>query len=177
MRDPAAAIAGRVSGTLSWPPTPSLRRDLALPLVLLAVQLIGSAVIRGKTANLFAPQRPLEPVDWVMLVAGPAALVARRRHPVLVLGVCFAATLPSSGSGFTHVSMVVAAFVAAAAGKRYSAWLVLALSFVWVIWLAPLAYHYAVPPPNDALALAGWLLAVAISAEATRFRAERAAAT
>ena len=82
MRDPAAAPAGRVSGALSWPPTPSLRRDLALPLVLLAVQLIGSAVITGKTANLFAPQRPLEPVDWVMLVAGPAALVARRRHPV-----------------------------------------------------------------------------------------------
>jgi signal transduction histidine kinase len=32
-------------------------------------------------------------------------------------------------------------------------------------------------PANDALALAGWLLAVAIAAEATRIRAERAAAT
>jgi signal transduction histidine kinase len=74
------------------------------------------------------------------------------------------------------VSFIVAFFVAATAGKRYLAWLALALTFVWTIWLAPLAYGYAVPA-NDALALAGWLLAVAIAAEATRIRAERAAAT
>jgi signal transduction histidine kinase len=177
MRDPAAALARCVSHAPSWPRKLSLRRDLALPLVLLVVQLTGAAIITGKTANLFAPQRPLGPVDWVMLVVGPVALVARRRHPVPVLWVCFAATLPSSGSGFAHISLVVAAFVAAAAGKRYWAWLVLALAFVWVIWLAPLAYGYAVPPPNDALLLATWLLSVAIAAEATRFRAERAAAT
>ena len=74
-------------------------------------------------------------------------------------------------------SLLVAFFVAATAGKRYSAWLVLALSFVWTIWLAPLVYGYPVPPANDALLLAGWLLALVIAAEATRFRAERVAAT
>jgi signal transduction histidine kinase len=74
------------------------------------------------------------------------------------------------------VSFIVAFFVAATAGKRYPAWLALALTFVWTIWLAPLIYEYAVPA-NDALALAGWLLAVAIAAEATRIRAERVAAT
>jgi signal transduction histidine kinase len=77
----------------------------------------------------------------------------------------------------THLSFLVAFFVAATAGKRHWAWLVLALSFVWTIWLAPLVYGYAVPPANDALLLAGWLLAVVIAAEATRFRAERTAAT
>jgi signal transduction histidine kinase len=116
-------------------------------------------------------------VDWVLLVAGPVALVARRRHPVLVLWVTFAATLAPSGTGLTQLSFLVAFFVAATAGKRHSAWLALALSFVWVIWLAPLAYSYKVPPVNDALALAGWLLVVAIAAETTRIRAERAAAT
>jgi len=94
-----------------------------------------------------------------------------------VLWVCFAATLPlSSNSGWIHISFIVAFFVAATTGKRYSAWLVLAIDFA-SIWLAPLIYDYANPPLNDALLLAGWLLALVIAAEATRFRAERAAAT
>jgi len=175
MRDPGAALAGRASRVPWWPRTPSLRRDIALPLVLLALQLTAAATIEGAW-HLFSPPRSLGPVDWVLLVVGPVALVARRRHPVLVLWVCFAATLAPSGTGLTHVSFLVAFFAAATAGKRYPAWLALALTFVWTIWLAPLIYRYAVPA-NDALALAGWLLAVAIAAEATRIRAERAAVT
>jgi signal transduction histidine kinase len=175
MRDPGAALAGWASRAPSWPGTLSLRRDLALPLVLLAVQLTAAATIEGRW-HLFSPPRSLGPVDWVLLVVGPVALVARRRHPLLVLWVTLATTLAPSGTGLTHVSFIVAFFVAATVGKRYPAWLALALTFVWTIWLAPLIYGYAVPA-NDALALAGWLLAVAIAAEATRIRAERAAAT
>jgi signal transduction histidine kinase len=177
MREPGAALAGWASRAPSWPRTLSLRRDLALPLVLLAVQLTGAAIASGTWQNLFSPTHALGPVDWVLLVAGPVALAARRWHPVLVLWVTFAATLAPSGSGFTHVSMVVAFFVAATAGKQYAAWPVLALEFVWTIWLAPLAYGYGIRSLNLALALAGWLLSVAIAAEATRIRAERVAAT
>lgn len=176
MRDPAAAPAARASRVLSWPRTLSVRSDLALPLVLLAVQLTGAA-ITGRTANiLFSPQAPLDAVNWLLLVVGPVALVARRRHPVLVLWVTLAATLPS-GTGLAHVSMVVAFFVAAVAGKRYAAWPALVLGFVWTIWLAPLAYGYAIPPLNDILLLAGWDLSLVLAAEATRFRNERATAT
>ena len=175
MRDPDAALAGWASRVSWWPRTLSLRRDLALPLVLLAVQLTSAATIEGWW-HLFSPPRSLGPVDWVLLVVGPVALVARRRHPVLVLWVTLATTLAPSGTGLTHVSFIVAFFVSANAGKRYPAWLALALTFVWTIWLAPLIYGYAVPA-NDALALAGWLLAVAIAAEATRIRAERVTAT
>jgi signal transduction histidine kinase len=174
MRDSDAALAGWASRAPSWPRTQGWRWDLALPLVLLAVQLTGAAVA-GQTFRLFGPPRPLGAVDWVLLVVGPAALVAWRRHPVLALWVSLAGML--STSGFAHVSFVVAFFVAASAGKRYSAWLALALAFVWVIWLAPLAYGYGVPPADDALLLAGWLVALVIAAEATRIRAERAAAT
>jgi signal transduction histidine kinase len=110
-------------------------------------------------------------------VVGPVALVARRRHPVLVLWVTLAGTLAPSGSWLTHLSFLVAFFVASTAGKRHAALLVLALGFVWDIWLAPLAYRYGIPSLTEALLLAGWLLAVAIAAEATRIRAERAAAT
>jgi len=174
MRDPGAAVAGPAFHVPSWPRALSFRRDLALPLVLLAGQLTGAAI---STWHLFSPARPLGPLDWVLLVVGPVALVARHRHPVLVLWVTFAAMLSPDVSGFAHVSFVVAFFVAATAGERYVAWVALTLAFVWRIWLAPVAYGYAVPPANDALLLAGWLLALAIAAEATRIRAERTAAT
>src|SRR6202047_3457447 len=150
MRDHDAALAGWVSRAASWPRTLSLRQDLALPLVVLVAHLTGTP-IAAKTPHLFHPQHPLEAVDWVLLAVGPVALVARRRHPVPVLWVCFAATLTPAASGFAHGSLIVAFFVAAPAGKRHWAWLVLALSFVWTIWLAPLVYGYAVPPANDAL--------------------------
>jgi len=147
-----------------------------LPLALLAVQLVVAATIEGRW-QLFSPTRSFGPVDWALLVVGPVALVARRRHPVLVLWVTFAATLSPSGTGLTHLSFLVAFFLAVTAGERLPAFLALAFTFVWTIWLAPLAYGYAVPAPIDALGLAGWLLAVAIAAEATRIRGERAAAT
>src|ERR1700751_4956639 len=174
MRD-GAALTGWASRVPSWPRTLSLRRDLALPLVLLAVQLTLAVTIEDRW-HLFSPPRALGPVDWVLLVIGPVALVARRRHPVLGLWVTFAGTLAPSGTGLPHLSFLVAFFVAATAGKRHAAWLALALTFVWTLWLAPLIYGYTVPA-NDALLLAGWLLAVAIAAEATRIRAERAAVT
>jgi signal transduction histidine kinase len=149
---------------------------MALPLVLLAVQFTAAAIV-GKAGHVFNPQHPMEPVDWVLLAVGPAALIARRRYPVAVLWVCFAATVPPSGSGVANASFVVAFFVAATSGRRYSAWLVLAIAHVWTIWLAPLVFGYHFPPANDTLLLVGWTVALVIAAEATRIRAERAAAT
>lgn len=175
MRDPGAALAGWASRAPWWPRTLSFRRDLALPLVLLAGQLTGAAVVGG-TFHLFGPTHPLGPLDWVLLVAGPVALIFRRWYPVPVLWVCLAGMMAPSGSGFAHLSIVVAFFVAAISGKRYQAWVALALGFVWDIWLAPLVYGYAVPV-NDMLLLAGWLLALVIAAEAVRIRAERVSAT
>jgi signal transduction histidine kinase len=176
MRDPDAVPARWVSRASLWPRTLSLRRDLALPLVVLAVQLIGAATLGG-TANLFRLPGSLGALGWALLVVGPVALVARRRHPLPVLWVCLAAAVAPSGTGLAHVSLVVAVFTAATAGKRYQAWLAQGIAFCYVIWIGPLAYGYAVPPVNDALTLAGWLLAILIAAEATRIRGERAAAT
>ncbi|MDR2985822.1 MAG: sensor histidine kinase [Nocardiopsaceae bacterium] len=175
MRDLDAVLAGWTSHAPSWARKLSLRRDLALPLVVLTVQLTGAALVGG-SFHLFGPTQPLGAVDWVLLVVGPLSLVARRWYPVPVLGACLAAMMAPSGSGFAHLSIVVAFFAAAIGGKRYEAWLALTLGFVWDIWLAPLIYGYAVPL-NDMLLLAGWLLALVIAAEATRIRGERVAAT
>jgi signal transduction histidine kinase len=177
MTDPDAALVRWASCAVSWLRTLSLRRDLALPLVVLAVQLTGAAVA-DRHAHAFNPPHPLGALGWVLLAAGPVALVARRRHPVPVLWVNLAGTLPwSSAAGWAQISFIIAFFVAAIADQRYSAWLALAINFVWVIWLAPLIYGYANPPLSDALLLAGWVLAVAMAAAAYRFRAERAVVT
>jgi signal transduction histidine kinase len=160
-----------------WLRTLSVSRDLALPLVVLAVQLTGAAAFFG-SAHVFNPPHSLGALGWVLLAAGPLALVARRRHPVPVLWVTLAGTLPwSSADGYAHISFIIAFFAAATAGKRYWAWLALSFNFAWTAWLAPLVYGYKSPPLNDVLALTGWVLAVVIAAEAYRFRAERAAAT
>src|SRR5215831_13756656 len=99
MRDPDAALARRVSRAPLWLRTLSLRRDLALPLVVLAVQLTGAAVSDG-SAHVFNPPHALGALGWVLLAAGPVALVARRRYPVPVLWVNVAGTLPwSSAAG------------------------------------------------------------------------------
>src|SRR5215469_15710277 len=82
MRDPDAALARWVSRAPLWLRTLSFRRDLALPLVVLALQLTGAA-ITSRSLQRFSPPRPLGPLDWALLVIGPVALVARRRHPVL----------------------------------------------------------------------------------------------
>ena len=177
MRDRDAALASWASRTPLWLRTLSFRRDLALPLVVLAVQLTGAAVSDGN-AHVFNPPHPPGALAWVLLAAGPVALVARRRYPVPVLWVNVAGTLPwSSATGWAHISFIIAFFVAATAGKRYAAWLALAIDFAGAIWLAPLIFDYPYPPLNDTLLLAGWTVAVAIAAEATRLRAERAAAT
>jgi hypothetical protein len=47
MRNPDAALARWVSRAPSWLRTLSLRRDLALPLLVLAAQLTGAAVSVG----------------------------------------------------------------------------------------------------------------------------------
>ncbi|HEY2640824.1 MAG TPA: sensor histidine kinase [Streptosporangiaceae bacterium] len=177
MTDPDAAPATWVCRAPLWLRTLSLRRDLAPPLVVLAVQLTGAAFFDAN-AHTFNPPHPLGSLAWVLLAAGPVALVARRRHPLPVLWVNLAGTLPwSSAAGWAQISFIIAFFLAATAGRRYPAWLALAVNFMWVIWLAPLIYGYANPPLNDALLLAGWVLAVAMAAEAYRFRAERVAAT
>src|SRR5215471_10449954 len=54
MNDADAAVAGWASRAPWWPRTLSVRRDLALPLVLLTVQLTGAA-ITGGTFNLSGP--------------------------------------------------------------------------------------------------------------------------
>jgi signal transduction histidine kinase len=156
-------LSRRLDG-LDW------RRDLALPAVLLVVQLAGAA---ATVAGHHSPTKHLGSADWVLLVVGPLALVFRRRWPVAVLWVAFAATLTPSGAWSANLSLIVAFFLAATSGHRRAAWVVIVIGYLSSVWLAPLAYGNPVGSLTFALALAGWLAVLVIAAEVVRLRRER----
>ena len=146
------------------------RHDLALPAVLLVVQLAGAA---ATVAGHHGPTKHLGPADWALLVVGPLALVFWRRWPVAVLWVAFAATLTPSGSWSANLSLIVAFFVTATSGHRRAAWVVIVIGYLCSVWLAPLVYGNPVASLTRALGLAGWLAVLVITAEVVRLRRER----
>jgi len=149
------------------------RNDLALPAVLLVLQV---AAALATSLSHHAPHKVhLGPVDWALVVVGPLALALRRRFPVAVLWVTFAATFPPSGSGFAYFSLIVAFFLAATGGHRRAAWVVIVAGYVSAVWLAPLAYGQATGSLQFALLLFAWLAVLVVAAEAFRMRREHAA--
>ena len=156
-------LSARLDG-LDW------RRDLALPALLLVVQLAAAA---ATVAGHHSPTEHLGPANWALLVVGPLALVFRRRWPVAVLWVAFAATLAPSGAWSANLSLIVAFFLAATSGHRPAAWVVIVIGYLCSVWLAPLAYGNPSVSLAHALALAGWLAVLVVAAEVVRLRRER----
>ena len=146
-----------------------------LPLVVGFIQLVGT---RG--AAVTQPERePLDGVAIALLVAGPLVLLARRRHPVSVLGVVLAVTLVYFGLGYPYgpvfLSVVVALAGAVLRGHRLLAWA--GASAAYVVLLVIHAVPGGAPAPSlvQAAGLAAWLLVVLMASEGWRIRAERAA--
>ena len=125
------------------------------------------------TVGAHSPAKHLGAADWVLLVVGPAALVFRRRWPVAVLWVAFAATLMPSGAWPANLSLIVAFFLAAIGGHRRAAWVVIVVGYLCSVWLAPLVFGNPGVSLTFALALAGWLTVLVIAAEVVRLRRER----
>jgi signal transduction histidine kinase len=157
---------------VSWLKGLDWRHDLALPMVLLVLQLGGAA---ATVAGHHGPATHLTPADWLLLVVGPLSLLFWRRWPVAVLWVAFAATLTPSGAWSANLSLIVAFFLAATSGHRYAAWVVIAVGYLSSVWLAPLAFGKPGVSLAFAFALAGWLAVLVIAAEVVRLRRERAA--
>jgi signal transduction histidine kinase len=179
------------------------RRDVALPFAVGVVQLAGSALHVGgqfryqwarHAAAKVAPSHlglalsthhPTV-LEWVLLIVGPVALVARRRHPVAVAWVTFAAAVAPAPLTYTsnsieslnlfgYLSLVVAFFTAATSGHRLAAWTVLVAGYVCALWLGPFAWNRQTAPPAAALFVAAWLIVLVVAAEAARMRQERRA--
>jgi len=166
--------ADQAAGRIRRPPTGRVewRRNLALPAVLLILQLAGAA---AAGAGHHSDQGHLGAVDWILLFAGPLALTLRRRYPVAVLWVAFAATLTPSSAWSANLSLIAAFGFAAVGGHRRAAWVVIVVGYAWSVWLAPLIHGRPAASLQFALLLLGWLAGLVLAAEAVRLTRERTA--
>jgi signal transduction histidine kinase len=116
---------------------------------------------------------------FLLLAAGPLALVERRRRPVPVLAVVFATTLVYVVIGYTSgpifLSLIVAFGTAVVAGYRTVGWLIVLAGWAMFSWLPATIGHEGAPTVQQVLALGAWLLVLLAAAEGLRLRRERAA--
>jgi signal transduction histidine kinase len=163
MKHVGAYLGGRRG--LNW-----RRRDFAVPVVVLALQVAGALGARHHH-----PAGQLDVLGWLLLAAGPLALTVRRFQPVAVLWTTLAVTLPPPGSPAANLSLVVAFFGAAASGHRRAAWAAIVVGYAAAVWLGPLAFGRPVGSLTFALLLGAWLAVLGVAAEAVRLRQERLA--
>ncbi|HKA82277.1 MAG TPA: sensor histidine kinase [Acidimicrobiales bacterium] len=142
----------------------------------LAILQVGATAAAGHNQ----PERTtLGAAGVALLLAGPAALLVRRRWPEAALAVALAADLaywltdyPRGPAGFP--SLIFAFVYAVLAGRRVFAWGTLAVGYVAFTVLPPLLDQESWSV-GRALGLAAWLLVLGTGAEILRNRRERQA--
>jgi signal transduction histidine kinase len=150
------------------------RLDLAVALAVAVVQVLGTrAAAQGQPGR-----EPFDALAFILLAAGPVALLARRRFPVAVYALVFCATLAYSvigyGQGPIFLSLIVAFFTVVTTGHRLVAILGLAAGYFGFLWLPYLLDREPAPSLVAILGLAAWLLVLLSAAEFVRMRGERA---
>jgi signal transduction histidine kinase len=115
----------------------------------------------------------------VLLAAGPAALVVRRRYPVAVLAIALGTALAywviGYGRGPLFLALILALFTAIVEGHPRAAIASLAVGYVGFLWLGPLLGRGSAPPVVNVVGLAAWLLVLFGAGEAIQIRKVRAA--
>ncbi|MGH4008684.1 MAG: histidine kinase [Pseudonocardiaceae bacterium] len=146
-----------------------------LPLVIALAQLQGT-----RFAGFHQPERtPLDPLAFALLVAGPIALLARRRYPLVTLGVVLTVTVAyyaldyPYGPAFLSVALALAGAVLR--GHRRLTWVAAASAYVTLLLVQALPGGAPAPSLAQAAGIAAWALVVLLASEGLRFRAERSA--
>jgi signal transduction histidine kinase len=144
-----------------------------IPLVVAAIQLAGSSRPRHRGG----PDLHWVPLNWfgyLLLIAGPVALLLRTVYPYTVLLTVIAITGAYLVAGFrvgpVFASLIVAFLAAATVGPRWRSYPLPLLGWAAVVWLIPLLRGED-PPPSVAIgAIAAWLLVLVAGAEGIRQR-------
>lgn len=122
--------------------------------------------------------RPLDVLAYVLLAAGPVALVLRCRHPRGVFLFVFGVTLLYVALGYPqgpiYVSLVIAFVRVVIAGHRWLTRGSIIACWALFLWLPPAVGAGPAPQPLAAVSLAAWLLVLVVGCEAMRGRRERA---
>jgi signal transduction histidine kinase len=131
--------------------------------------LLASQDLRGR--------RPLDALGFVLLVAGPVALLGRRRWPLATLLVVAAATVLFFALGYPYgpawLALLVALWTAVTGGMRLAAWVTAGASLAGNVALTALFGRVPVPSPTLVAAHLGWLVVALVVAEVVRIRRER----
>ena len=167
----ARPATSRKTRRLSWAGGGLTRNDVVLACIVLVLQLGLSVVAQGRHGH----QSHLDVAEWLLLLVGPVALLAWRRHPVAVLWVAFLATVGPATPSFSYLSLIVAVLLAATSGHRAAAWTVIVVGYVGSLWLTPLLWGQPLASLDGALILGGWLAMLVVAAEVVRMRRERVA--
>lgn len=150
-------------------------KGAALAIVVGFIQLSGTTMI--DMAHVQEGRDSLDVLAIVLVLAGPAALVAIRRAPVAVLAVATATALTYWALDYPRAPVGLAptvAFVAAVlAGHRAVAWATLAIAWGGFAWLPSIAGNGDPPPAGKAVGWAVWLFLLAAAAEIVRAKMER----
>jgi signal transduction histidine kinase len=150
------------------------RLDLAVTLALAVVQVLGTY----GAAHSQPEREPLDALAYLLLAAGPVALIARRRFPVAVYFFVLFATMTYSLIGYPRgpifLALIVAFFTVVITGHRLWAILGLASGYFGFLWLPYLLDREAAPGLWASFGLAAWLLVLLSAAEFVRVRRERA---
>jgi signal transduction histidine kinase len=116
-----------------------------------------------------------------LLLAAAVAVAFRRRAPVAMLALAFAATLAYQVVGYPGgpiwAALIITFFTAVLYGYRRTARLSLLLGFLAFLWVKPLLDRGPGPSVASVLGLLAWLLLLLAAAEGWRNRAQRAAET
>lgn len=172
--------------TATWTPAPEHGwRAVSVPA---RVRLVGVAVLVAvvqvgvtfAAAHTQPEARGLDAPAVALLVGASAALLVRRRLPVLALVGAFVPTMTYTlldyPDGPVFVALITAFVNAVMRGHRHVAWASLVVGYVLTAWIEPLVTDDGPWPDwGWAVGLATWLLLLAIGTELAHSWLERAA--
>ena len=148
--------------------------DVALAMAVAVVQ-VGGTYLAGRHQT---DREPFDVIAGLLLVAGPAALVVRRRWPVAVYLTAFSTTLAYVALGYPRgpifFALITSFLTAAVAGHRIIAWALLAAGYVSFLLADVVFLDEPGPGWVPAVGLAAWLLVLAAAGEGIRIRRDRA---
>ncbi len=149
------------------------RQDVGIAAAVLVVQ-VGATYAAAHHQHV---RHPWNAGAVALLAAGPIALAARRRYPVVVLWIALFTALAywviGYGRGPLFLALIIALLTAVAEGHRLAAAASLAVGYVGFLWLGPALGRGSWPPVLNVLALAAWLLVLYGAGEAIRARRMR----